>query len=105
MSMIQFGLEAALAVLLVLCLFYCWRLDRRLSRLRAGQDGIREAARELNESVANAERAVRALKATANETGKDLQARIDSAKTVADRLGIAVGRIRSSADLNRGARL
>lgn len=104
MSPISLMLEGALAVLLAACLFYCWRLDRKLSALRSGQDGIRAAARELTQATAQAEAAVRALRVTADEAGRDLQARIDEARSTADRLGIGAGRIRSAADVTRSTR-
>ena len=104
MSPITLVLEAALGILLAACLFYCWRLDRKLSALRSGQDGIREAARELNASVAAAEAAVRNLRQAAHETGRDLQARIDTAGALAEKLGMALGRVRSAADVARGGR-
>ena len=47
MSPITLVLESALGILLAACLFYCWRLDRKLSALRNGQDGIRAAARRV----------------------------------------------------------
>jgi len=99
MSPMSMALEAVLAVLLAACLFYCWRLDRRLSALRNGQDGLRAAAKELSETVAQAEVAVRGLRATANDAGRDLQARIDEAKTLAERLGLGMGRVRSASDV------
>jgi hypothetical protein len=105
MSPISILLEIMLASLLAACLFYCWRLDRKLSALRNGQDGIRAAAQELNESVRRAEVAVRALKTTAGEAGRDLQARIDMAQQVSDRLGLGAGRVRSSADVDRRGRI
>ncbi len=104
MSPITIVLELSLGVLLAACLFYCWRLDRKLSALRAGQDGIREAARELNASVAAAEAAVKSLRQTAHETGRDLQGRIDTASAIAEKLGLALGRVRSMADVARGGR-
>jgi hypothetical protein len=102
--MITLVLESALGLLLAACLFYCWRLDRKLAALRNGQDGIREAARELNESVAAAEAAIRTLRQTAHEAGRDLQGRIDTAGAIADKLGVALGRVRSVADIARGGR-
>jgi len=99
MSPMTLVLEGALGVLMAACLFYCWRLDRKLSALRSGQDGIRAAARELNESVAAAEAAIRALRQTAQESGRDLQARIDTAGAIAEKLGLALGKVRSSQDL------
>lgn len=104
MSPITLILETTLALLLGACLFYCWRLDRKLGALRAGQDGIREAARELNASVAAAEAAIKNLRLTAHEAGRDLQARIDTAGAIADKLGVALGRVRSVADIARGGR-
>lgn len=104
MSPLTLGLEALLAVLLAACLFYCWRLDRKLTAFRNGQNGIREAARELIESVSAAEEAIRQLRQTANEAGRDLQGRIDTAKQISDRLGLALGRVRSAADVQRVAR-
>ena len=99
MSPMSLALEGLLALLLVACLFYCWRLDQRLNALRKGQDGLREAARELSETVAQAEAAVRGLRATANDAGRDLQARIDEARGLAERLGLGMGRVRSAADV------
>lgn len=99
MSPISLVLEITLAALLAACLFYCWRLDRKLSALRSGGDGIRAAARELNQAVAQAEVAIRQLRGASEEAGRDLQARIDHAQAVADRLGVGAGRIRSAADV------
>jgi hypothetical protein len=104
MSPITLVLEGALGILLAACLFYCWRLDRKLSALRAGQDGIREAARELNASVMAAEAAVRNLRQAAHEAGRDLQGRIDTAGALAEKLGMALGRVRSATDVARGGR-
>jgi hypothetical protein len=103
MSPITLTIEALLAIMLAACLFYFWRLDRKLSALRSGQDGIRAAAAELVQATLQAENAVRALKLTAAEAGRDLQARINDARATADRLGLGAGRLRSSADLG-GAR-
>ncbi len=98
-SPIMLGLESLLAILLAAVLFFCWRLERRLAALRSGNDGVIKAAAELAQATAQAEAAVRALKVTAGEAGRDLQARIDDAKALADRLGVSVGRVRSAADL------
>lgn len=99
MSPVALVLEGVLAIMLAACLFYFWRLDRKLNALRTGQDGIRAAAAELVQATTQAEAAVRTLKLTAAEAGRDLQARINDAKATADRLGLGAGRMRSSADL------
>jgi hypothetical protein len=105
MSPITLGIEVVLALMLGACLFYFWRLDQKLAALRNGQDGIRAAAAELLHATQQAESAVRNLRATAQETGRDLQARINTARETADRLGLGAGRLRSSADLGARGRL
>ena len=99
MSPVTLVLEGVLALMLCACLFYFWRLDRKLNALRTGQDGIRAAAAELVQATTQAEAAIRTLKLTAAEAGRDLQARINDARATADRLGLGAGRMRSSADL------
>ncbi len=92
LSPVALALESGLALLLLAVLFFCWRLDRKLAALRAGQDGVREAAVELREASAHAELAVRNLRAAAQETGRDLQARIEEARRLSDTLGAGRGR-------------
>lgn len=105
MSPIALGIEIVLALMLGACLFYFWRLDQKLSALRSGQDGALKAAAELAQATAKAEAAVRALRATAQESGRDLQARINDARSTADRLGLGAGRLRSAADVGARGRL
>jgi len=105
MSPVTIALESVLAIMLGACLFYFWRLDRKLNALRTGQDGIRAAAAELVHATTQAEAAVRSLKLTAAEAGRDLQARINDARATADRLGLGAGRMRSSGDLSARTRL
>ncbi len=76
MSPITLTLEIVLLLMLAACLFFFWRLDQKLGALRTGQDGVRQAAAELAHATAQAEVAVRALRATAQDAGRDLQARI-----------------------------
>jgi hypothetical protein len=80
MSSMSWIVEGLLIVLLGACLFYCWRLERKLTQLRKGEDGLRDAARELSESVTQAQAAILSLRATAHEAGRDLQGRIDLAR-------------------------
>jgi hypothetical protein len=103
MSPVTLAIEIVLAVMLGACLYYFWRLDKKLTDLRSGQDGALRAAAELAQATAQAEVAVRALRATAQDAGRDLQARINDARGTADRLGLGAGRLRSSADVG-GAR-
>ncbi|MES1156892.1 MAG: DUF6468 domain-containing protein [Alphaproteobacteria bacterium] len=103
MSPISLVVDTMLAALLAACLFFFWRLDRKLADLRSGQDGVLKAAAELAQSTAQAEAAVRSLRLTAQEAGRDLQARINDARATADRLGLGAGRVRSAADVARRA--
>jgi hypothetical protein len=105
MSPIAYAIEIVLALMLAACLVYFWRLDQKLQQLRTGQDGALAAAAELAQATAQAEAAVRALRATAQETGRDLQARINDARATADRLGLGAGRLRSTADLPARGRM
>lgn len=105
MSPIAYVLEIVLALMLGACLFYFWRLDRKLSALRSGQDGALAAAAELAQATAQAEAAVRALRVAAQDSGRDLQARIDNARATADRLGLSAGRLRSAADVGARGRI
>jgi hypothetical protein len=105
MSPIAFALEIVLALMLGACLYTFWRLDRKLAQLRSGQDGVRAAAAELAQAASQAETAVRALRLTAQEAGRDLQQRINDARTTADRLGLGAGRLRSSADVPARGRM
>lgn len=105
MSPIVLAIEIVLALLLAACLFYFWKLDRKLSALRSGQDGALKAAAELAQATAQAEAAVRALRAAAQESGRDLQARINDARATADRLGLSAGRLRSAADVSASRRI
>ena len=103
MSPITLVIEVVLALMLAACLFFFWRLDQKLTALRSGQDGALRAAAELGQATAQAEAAVRAMRSTAQDAGRDLQARINDARATADRLGLGAGRMRSAGDVG-GAR-
>jgi hypothetical protein len=105
MSPIAFAIEIVLALMLGACLVYFWRLDRKLTALRSGQDGALKAAAELAQATAQAEAAVRVLRATAQDTGRDLQARINDARATAERLGLSAGRVRTAADVGMRGRV
>lgn len=75
--------EGILAALLLITIVYCWRLDQKLTNLRKGNDGMIAAARELSETISQAEIAVQGLRQSASETGRELQSRIEEARSVA----------------------
>ncbi|MFC6196783.1 DUF6468 domain-containing protein [Ponticaulis profundi] len=79
-------IEGVLAVLLLLTVIYCWRLDQRLNALRKGNDGMIAAAKELAETIHQAEIAIQGLRQSATDTGRELQSRIDEARSVSNNL-------------------
>lgn len=90
------GLEIFLAVLLVVAIAYCMRLDGKLKALRTGNNRMLEAAKELQASSLNAQNAVIALRRSAEAAGRELQLKIDEARAVA-----AIPMIRDVRDIPR----
>ncbi len=80
------GFEALLALLLLLTVFYCWRLDRRLNALRNGQDGMRDAVQDLINATAKAETCILALRETTGQSSTELDERITSGRKLAAHL-------------------
>ncbi len=81
--MLALGLDAFLIALLLVALMLFWRLEQRLNALRNGQDGMREAARELIEATSKAEAAIRNLRAASQEAGRELQNKINETRAFA----------------------
>ncbi|MBB34594.1 MAG: hypothetical protein CME88_14650 [Hirschia sp.] len=77
-------MDVFLAILLIIAIAYFWRLDGRLKALRSGKDGMLEAAKELNQTVAHAENAISGLRRSAGEVGETLQGQIDQARALAE---------------------
>jgi hypothetical protein len=71
------ALEISLAILLLIANSYCMRLDGKLKALRTGSTSKLEAALDLQQSVLHAEKAVVALRPSADSSGREHQARID----------------------------
>ncbi|MCG8441581.1 MAG: DUF6468 domain-containing protein, partial [Caulobacterales bacterium] len=67
--------EGAVALVLVVAAFLCWRVDRRLAMLRSGQDGVAASIAELANAVARAQASVAQLKAAGEDAGAELEAR------------------------------
>ena len=80
---IALGFEILLAVLLLLTVIYCWRLDRRLSALHTGTDGMREAVRELVEATQKAQNCILGLSQTSATSAAELDQRMQSARKLA----------------------
>lgn len=89
-------LEGFLALLLIIAIAYCMRLDGKLKALRNGNTRMLEAAKELQNSVLHAQNAVVALRRSADAAGKELQTKIDEARAVA-----AIPMVRDARDMPR----
>jgi hypothetical protein len=76
--------EGFLAVLLIIAILYCIRLDGKLRALRTGNTRMLEAAKELQNSVIHAENAVTALRRSSEAAGRELQSKIDEARAMAN---------------------
>lgn len=82
-GMYSIALEGFLALLLLIAIAYCMRLDGKLKALRNGNNRMLEAAKELQASALHAQNAVTALRRSADAAGRELQLKIDEAKAVA----------------------
>ncbi len=85
---ISLVVEMMLSVLLLATVIYCALLERKLSALRKGQDGLRETIGELNRAIVSASVSMRTLRATADDAGKVLQEQIGKARGMIDELSL-----------------
>ncbi len=80
--------EAALAVLLVVTIGYCFTLNRRLSSLRAEQESLGDLITGLNQAAERAEDGVRQLRTVSQTTEQTLKGEISHARALADELAL-----------------
>lgn len=80
--------EIALSGLLLATIVYCAILERRLSALRKGQDGLKDTIGKLNEAIVAAGSSMRMLKSTAAGAAEALDERISRGRSIADELSI-----------------
>ncbi|MGD0191048.1 MAG: DUF6468 domain-containing protein [Rhizomicrobium sp.] len=80
--------ELALSVLLTATIVYCAILERRLSMLRTGQDGLKQTFGEMNTAIVSAGAAIRALKESAASAADALDDRLSRARGMADELSL-----------------
>ena len=81
-------LESLVAILLVVTVYYCVILNRRLTGLRSGQDEFMSLVVELNEATRRAQNSVEDLKSSTLETGKELAESVSSARVLVDELAM-----------------
>ena len=73
-------IEALVAVLLLLTIIYCVRLNGQLKRLKADESTLRRTIAELVTATETAERSIAGLKATVKETEDTLGERLRAAE-------------------------
>jgi hypothetical protein len=85
---LNFYADLALSLLLALTLVYCIVLERRLSAVRKGQEGLKTHIGELNMAIAGAGASLRALKVAAGEAVQTLDERLKRARLHIDELSV-----------------
>lgn len=80
--------EIALTVLLAATLVYCAILERKLSALRKGQDGLKSTIGELNDAIVSAGASMRMLKTAAAGAAETLDERMGRARAIIDELSL-----------------
>ena len=90
--------EGLVASLLVVAVFVCLRVDRRLKALKTGQDGVRESVIALNEATDRARASLAALERATTHSGEELEARVAEARKLADELRLISGRADKTAE-------
>jgi hypothetical protein len=81
-----FLIESMVAVLLLLTILYCVRLNKQLRLLKADEQSLRATISELVTATEIAERAIAGLKSTMYDTEKSLGAQLTDAERLADEL-------------------
>jgi hypothetical protein len=84
----EFIAQIVLEILLAATLGYCILLERRLSAVRKGQEGLKTHIGELNMAIAGAGASLRALKAAAGEAAATLDDRLKRARLHIDELSV-----------------
>jgi hypothetical protein len=80
--------ELGLSALLLATIIYCAILERRLSALRKGQDGLKDTIAKLIEAIVAAGSSMRMLKSAAAGAAEALDERIARGRGLADELSI-----------------
>jgi phage shock protein A len=80
--------EIVLSVLLFATICYSALLERRLSALRKGQDGLKDTISQLNQAIISAGSSMRMLKSAAAGAAEALDERIARGRGLADELSL-----------------
>ena len=98
MTLAALVFEGLVAALLLVAVISCWRVDRRLSALKKGQDGVQSSVIALNEATDRARASLAALERATTLSGKELEARVAEARKLTDELSLITGKADRTAD-------
>ena len=92
-NVLPLTIESLVAILLLLTILYCIRLNEQLKRLKADGSSMQQTIAELITATESAERAIAGLKATVREADETLDERLKAAEryTVEMRSNAAAG--------------
>ena len=79
-NILPLTIESLVAILLLLTILYCIRLNEQLKRLKADGTSMQQTIAELITATESAERAIAGLKATVREADETLGERLKSAE-------------------------
>ena len=85
-NVLPLTIESLVAMLLLLTILYCVRLNDQLKRLKADKSAMQATIAELVTVTKTAERAIAGLKATVREADQTLGERLNSAEHFSDEM-------------------
>jgi len=98
MTLAALVFEGLVAALLLVAVVMCWRVDRRLSALKKGQDGVQASVIALNEATDRARASLAALDRATRQSGEVLEQRVAEARKLSDELRLMTSQADRTAD-------
>ncbi len=98
MMFLDFGINIAVAALLIITILYCWSLNKRIQVLQDGRGDLARLLKHFDESTMRASDSIASLQAASRKLGETVQNRIDKANLVADDLMFLVERAAKLSD-------
>lgn len=85
-------LDIVIAILLVVSIFYCWKLNSKMQELRKNQSQFAKMINDLDKAILKAESSISELKNISIKTSNLVQEKIDQANMVSDDLEFLTSR-------------
>lgn len=96
------GLDALVAVLLGITIFYCGKLNRRIRILQDGKSELAQLIQKFDESTQLATRSIHEIHSASKKINESIQAKLDKANYIADDLHFMIDRGNKLADQMEG---